>query len=171
MSKIDKTNKKEITEKLQELSKNELSLLVIEISKICPKARDFLAIKFSSQDSIKKVLEDYKMIIKNEFYPQRGHGKLKLSVAKKAISDFKKISVDKIMIIDLMLYYVENCVQFTIDYGDINESFYSSAESMFQNAVKTINTGDHALYEQFSSRLHWITKKAIDGWGFKDTLR
>jgi len=170
MIKNNKTSMNEVKEKLQALSKNELSTLIIEISRICPKARNLLVTKFSTQDNVKKVLEDYKQIVKNEFYPKRGHGKLRLKVAKQAISDFKKISDDKSMIIDIMLYYVENCVQFTREYGDIYESFYLSAESTFQNAVKMINTGDQALYEMFSSRLEWIVKKAVDGWGFKDTM-
>jgi hypothetical protein len=122
MSKNEKINMKELKEKLRTLSNSELSMLIVDIVKICPRARDFLMIKFSSHESIKKVLEDYKQVIKNEFYPKRCHGRLKLSVAKKAISDFQKISDDKIMIIDIMLYYVENCVRFTLEYGDIYES-------------------------------------------------
>jgi hypothetical protein len=170
---MDKKNQipiKELRDKLEELSHDELTLIIINISKTCPQARDFLTIKLSGQESINKAFENYKQIIKNEFYPKRGIGKLKLSVAKKAIADFKKVSKDNLMIIDLMLYYVENCVKFTNDYGDINERFYVSAESMFKKAIQMINIGDQSLYEHFSKRLDWIIKKATDGWGFRDAL-
>jgi hypothetical protein len=34
--------------------------------------------------------------IEHEFFPERGFGKLKLSQAKKAITDFKKLSNDDV---------------------------------------------------------------------------
>ena len=59
-----------------------------------------------------------------------------MSVAKKAISDFKKLSDSPLNNADIMLHYVENGVQFTDAYGDIDERFYTSMENMFDDAVK-----------------------------------
>lgn len=35
----------------------------------------------------REILEKYKAIVQNEFFPPSGFGKLRLSIAKKAISD------------------------------------------------------------------------------------
>jgi hypothetical protein len=39
-----------------------------------------------------KVLQKYQTIIKKEFFPDRGFGNARLSIAKKAVSDYKKVS-------------------------------------------------------------------------------
>ena len=104
---------------LQDLDRDEYIYLITEIVQACPQAREFLTMKFADNENINEVLEKYKQKVADEFFPKRGYGGLNLREAKKAISDFKKICSDKSMIIDLMLFYVENCVAFTNRYGDI----------------------------------------------------
>lgn len=68
-----------------------------------------------------------------------------------------------------MLAYVEAGVQFTRQYGDIDEPFYNSMEGMFETAAKHITK--HKLHDQFESRCRQIVKDASGtGWGFHDTL-
>jgi hypothetical protein len=74
------------------------------------------------------------------------------------------------MLVDIMLFYVENCVRFTNDYGDINESFYSSACNMYAAVIKEINHGDAALYRVFAERLRTAAENACDGWAFRDNM-
>ena len=107
-----------------------------------------------------------------EFYPPRGFGRLNLREAKKAISDFKKLCPDKMMVIDLLLFYVENCVAFTNDYGDIDERFYNSAESVYEQAVNEVNNAGIRAYEKFAARLEAVVNNTSGiGWGFHDCLR
>ncbi|MCL1844405.1 MAG: DUF6155 family protein [Defluviitaleaceae bacterium] len=152
-------------------TESELSELILDVAKNCPQAKEYLTIKFSARETAIEILEKYKTKVEHEFYPKRGFGRLNLREAKKAISDFRKICPDKIMEIDIMLFYVENCVEFTNDYGDIGETFYNSAASVFASAVKEINSCDKAVYDNFADRIEAITTNAIDGWGFKDELR
>ena len=49
-----------------------------------------------------------------------------------------------------MLYYVEMGVQFTNAYGDIDEAFYNSMESMYERAVKYI--AQHGMCGHFEER-------------------
>ncbi len=115
------------------------------------------------------VLEKYKNIIKNEFLPKRGFGQGKLSVARKAVNDFKKVSDHSISIADIMLYYVEIGVEFTLTYGDINEQFYSSMENMYSDALAYIFRNH--LQDQFKDRcLRIVIDTKGMGWGFHDTL-
>ena len=45
-----------------------------------------------------------------------------------------------------MLFYVECGVEFTNMYGDINEAFYYSIESMFADFVRVLNSLDSEAY-------------------------
>ena len=116
-----------------------------------------------------EVSEKYKSVIKHEFFPARGFGRARLSVARKAVSDYQKVSASKFGAADIMLYYVEVGVQFTNTYGDIDEAFYNSMESMYDRAVKYIVR--HGLQGQFEERCRRIvTDTAGISWGFNDGL-
>ena len=130
-------NIQELKKHLAELTKKELINEISFIFKMDSFSNDYLSSKFS-QGSEHSLLEKYKQQVKNEFYPERGEPKLRLSIAKKAVSEFKKLSKSQSDISDIMVFYVENGVEFTCDYGDIDEKFYSSMESMFENALKFI---------------------------------
>jgi hypothetical protein len=68
-----------------------------------------------------------------------------------------------------MIYYVECGVHFTNQYGDLYESFYTSVERMYEQALKLI--AQHQLYEQFEHRCQQIvTNTRAIGWGFHDQL-
>lgn len=155
---------------LRDLSHDQSCTLMVDIAQSCPQAKQFLTVRFESPENITVVLEQYKQKIQKEFFPKRGYGRLNLREAKKAISEFRRICTDKAMGIDLMLFYVENCVEFTRQFGDINENFYISAANVYKSAVKEINSGDLTLYNHFAVRLRSAVDNACDGWGFQDDL-
>jgi len=161
----------QLKSELAGFSQDELISLVTDMAKNCPQAKEFLTIKFADKDSVEEILEQYKQKVQNEFFPKRGFGRLNLREAKKAISDFKKISKDKIMEIDIMVFYVENCVEFTAEFGDINEKFYNSAESIYGQIIKTVNSCDKTVFDQFAERLKWVADNACKGWGFQDSMK
>jgi len=170
MAKEKLITKTQLKKSIQNYSQNELIDLIADISQACPQAREFLTVKFADKKNIKDLLEKYKQKVKNEFFPTRGFGRLNLREAKKAISDFKRICPDKTMSVELMLFYVENCVAFTDQYGDINESFYNSAISAYSQVINEINSGDMVLYEKLADRLRSAAKNACHGWGFYDCM-
>ncbi|MFZ3590571.1 DUF6155 family protein [Bacillus sp. DJP31] len=90
-----------------------------------------------------------------EFPPEKGHGKVRLNEAKKAISDFKKLTNDELRTADLMLYYVEKGVEFTNNYGDIDQSFYSSIESMYERVIILCDE-EEEYYNFFANRLKQV---------------
>jgi hypothetical protein len=158
----------QIKKSIKNCERDECVELILEIAQACPQAREYMTIRFTENQS--DILEKYKKKVEYEFYPPRGFGRLNLREAKKAISDFKKIYTDKAMLIDIMLFYVENCVKFTDDYGDINETFYCSAEGMFDKVKDEINSADIKVYEKFADRLRAVTRNACAGWGFQDCM-
>ena len=118
--------------------------------------------------NIEKVIDKYKQVLKEQFWPQsakRDLPKLNYSVARKAISDFKKINPNPMAIIDLQMTYVEYGVKCTLEYRDIDERFYISMESMFHKTLKDIKK--NGLLDQFEKRCLEIQQKTRDlGWGF-----
>jgi len=116
----------------------------------------------------KKILKQYKEKVAEGFFPKRGY-QLKLSVSRKAINDFKKLGASAKSVADLLLHYVENGVEFTKTYGDIDENFYTSIENTYSNALDLI--GRNGLLNKFEKRAYKIVTdtKGI-GWGFHDTL-
>lgn len=76
------------------------------------------------------VLQKYKTIIEYDFFPV-SEGKnppARLSAAKKAITEYRKLTSSEVNIADIMVFYVETGVRFTNEYGDIDEAFYISME-------------------------------------------
>ena len=150
------------------LSKEGLLKEVTEIIKRFPEVRQYYQSKFNTNTQ-REMVEQYKKKIKHEFFPDRGLGHARLSIAKKTIADYKKITSRSEDIVDLMLFYVEQGVEFTLEYGDIDEPFYNSMESMYVNALQLIKKEN--LLEQFRDRCKKIVDKTSDmGWGFHDTL-
>lgn len=150
-------------------TKNENHLIneVVDLFKKFDAVKDYYTSKLSAADS-KSVLDKYKSIITKEFFPERGFGKARLSVARKAVNDYKKVAMSDSDIADIMLHYVENGSQFTNEYGDIDEAFYDSMEGMYEDALKFIVKNN--LVVEFKTRCREIVEYAIEGWGFKDQL-
>ena len=159
----------ELKKALKVLTHKDITELVCEIAAACPLARDFLTAKFSTDENRESLLQKYKQRIESGFYTRSGNPQLSLRVAKQAISDFKKTNKDKAMLVDLMLFYVENCVDFTKQFGDIDEGFYNSAIGVYAQVVKEINQ-DENIYNEFAGRIEKAAENACDGWCFKDNM-
>lgn len=158
----------EIKRGLKEISKEELVNDISDLIKKSDFVRDYYLTKFSDENGF-SVLTRYKDAIRDEFFPKYGDGLGRLSVAKKAISEFKKISSNNEHVAEIMIYYVEVGVEYTDAYGDINEQFYISMESMYERAINHIVKSD--LEEKFRDRCQKIVDDTVDmGWGFHDQL-
>lgn len=153
---------------LDSCSQEELISQLLELYAKCESVKDFYSVKLAVGGAA-ALLEKYKKIIKNEFLPDRGDGKLRMSVAKKAIADFKQYSPSSHDIADIMVYYVEMGMCFIDEYGDISESACNSIESMYESVLKFIVK--NKLQKEFKKRCLNITKhKKADCWGLNDSL-
>ncbi len=116
--------------------------------------------------------QPYRKIIKQVFNPDRGFPSLSLRIARKALNDFKKASANPEAIVDMMIYYVEQEVTCTNEYGDINEAFYNSLEGVFEDAIALINkAGNPEMVEAFRLRIKRIVANTSGiGWGFHNFL-
>ncbi len=156
-----------------ELSKcnpTQLLELISALYSLSTENKRFIEAKVVNDDS---VLEKYREIVSRSISTEapwlKSH-QLSLKTAKKAISDYKKATGNMAGVIDLMIYYVECGNQFTNAFGEIDENFYSSMESMFENALKLMETNNYP--DKYVKRLEGIVQDARDiGWGYHDNLK
>lgn len=126
-------------------SKPALLALVKDLYDASPSTRDFLHARVQDEAGDGTAVERYRRVIIEQFFPSRGFGKLKLAEARKAIRDYCKATGNLAGTIDLMLTYVENGTQFTREFGDINEAYYNSLESVLHEMTQLLRKDDPAL--------------------------
>lgn len=156
----------QVKEELKKLDKKDLILLIADLYKKNNSVKEFL--DFYVNPNQQEAHNKYREKILEAFYPKRGDA-LKLKDGKKAIGDFKKLGPSPELLIDLMLFFVENGVRYTNDYGDINEAFYISMENNYQ---KTLNLMEkEGLLSKFAERSARIVYESCNtGWGFNEAL-
>lgn len=150
------------------LANKDKNELIAEIAMLC---QTFKPVKEYYQNAMgdnSAVLTKYKDIIKKEFvWTKAAPPKTRLSVARQAVNDFKKVAQKPEDIAEIMIYFVE-CVSGFISEFDGPENQYTSAENMFFDALKYIE--QNVLLEQFADRTKKIVEAAVDAYGHHDTL-
>ena len=133
--------------------------------------RDFVHARFQAHDDTGEALERYRRKIVEQFFPKRGFGKLKLAEARKAIRDYRKATGNIAGTIELMLTYVEQGTAFTLEYGDIDEPFYNSLDSVLHDMVTPLCRDGARLYPRFRDRIQQLAEDADGiGWGYGDSV-
>jgi hypothetical protein len=89
--------------------------------------------------------------------------KARLGVARKVVQDFKKLSNNPELLVDLMLTFVEEVSNFNSEFGVDGESYYTSPEGMYDDALSILEKAN--LLSMFEIRARLIVKNATDGWG------
>ncbi|REE90632.1 hypothetical protein A8990_106137 [Paenibacillus taihuensis] len=161
-----------LKKQLKTYKTEELVSIIVDCYRSNPEVKKYIHMLLEPENTEDQLFEEAKKKIVQQFYPDRGYPKLKLAEAKKAISEFGKLSGNQARTIELMIHYVELGVRFTNDYGDINEPFYNSIASTYHNALKKINQDtNEGLLHLFKERLSAIvTDTSHIGWGFHDEL-
>ena len=161
-------SKATLKKELQKLTKEQLVEQILDLYDKNKSVKEFYNF-YLNPASEKELFEKYKQVICNEFYPKRGDPKTRFSVCKKAISDFKALSPSSELLADLMLTLAENACEFTHDFGDMWEGYYTSAENNFEAALKFISK--HNLLDNFKLRAEQCVEWAsVCGWGFCDSI-
>lgn len=156
----------DIKKELKKLDKDKLVDLVADLYKKNKSVKELL--DFYVNPNEQELFLKYKDKVHEAFYPKRGD-RFKLSDGEKAISDFKKLEASKELLSELMLFYAETGVEFTNEFGDIDEPFYNSVASVYSNALTLMDKEN--ILDKFADR----AKKIVDdtsgiGWGFHDEL-
>lgn len=160
-------SKAQLKKQLSALTKEQIIEVMLELYDARKEAKEYLEFYLNPNDDQK--LEEYKKIIRDEFFPKRSEPKCRFNICRKAISDFKKLKPYPACLADLMLYYIEMGCEMTSMYGDMWEQYYITLETNFEKAMELIAKLGYT--EQFSERIERMLKSVEDcGWGFSDTL-
>lgn len=155
---------KELRKFLNEQEKQDIIEELVSLTKNHPDLREYFLLKIKPEYEI-EILNKYKQKIKEEFIIYQGMSGLNFNLMKKALTDFKKISDNKNLIIDLQLSHVEYGIEFTNRYGDIGVPFYDNIEKTFDKALEMIIEYDFKEY--FHDRCKKIVNESDNiGWGF-----
>ena len=163
----------ELKKHLLHLNQREMVDLVCRIHKTCPDAAGMLTTEFGSGNYEEELFEECKKKIRQQFFPERGMGRLSLVTAKKAITEYKKVNKSPEKLLELQVYYTECCTEFLDAYGDGPESLYNSTSSMFETVVKSLNKANNTeLFQQYYPRLEKILGNLNGvGYGLEDDIR
>ncbi len=177
MPNIRKPQWSDIRRRLLLLGNNELIAQIKDLYAISDENRRFLESLFAQgQEQVQAVLADYKREIFYCFFGERGISDdlPRLRDARRLIRDYRKATQDIVGTLDLMLHYVETGTEFTNTYGDINEPFYNSLESVLNDFYEGIfkSSDPEQTHGQFNQRLVALKKAAYGiGWGYGDAVQ
>ncbi len=146
---------------IEDMSKGELMEDILELAKNNKDIREYYLDKYYEGYS-DFYLSDAKEKIRFEFFPNRGVGKFNFNVIKKVIEDYKRLRTSPRCIADLMMYAVENGIDFTVKYGDITDQFYINMEKLFDETLYYISKEE--LEKKFLAR---ASKIVVETDGFK----
>lgn len=167
-----KLTKSVLNKHLKQLSHDQLVELVKDCYGTSNDMKEFLAVKILGNEAVESLFQEYRKKVEQEFFPERGIGKLRLQQAKKAITEFEKLTGSARYALELRLIYVENGVDFTQSYGDIDERFYHSMISMYATIIEQVNedeTGE--LFDEYEERIEAIVPKTEGvGWGLHSNM-
>ncbi len=157
---------KEVKAELQNLDKETLIKHIAELYKKYKPVKEYF--EYFVNPNEKDILRKYKEQVREGFFPKRGY-QFRLSISRKAISDFRKLGTSSEGLCELLLYFVECGVELTTDYGDIDENFYISMENTFHKALKAMDSA--GVLKKFKNRaLKIVNGTEHMGWGFHDGL-
>lgn len=157
----------ELKKSLKGLDQKELIQLIADLYKVNTDVKDYLSTKFGGEEVVNELYKKAKRKIEDVFSPD---GALRLSNAKKAITDFKKTTGDSVKVVDLMLFYVEMGTDYTSSFGYIDESFYNSMLSMYDKVAEECEKSEE-LFLLLDDRLYsCVTMSEGIGWGYHDVL-
>jgi hypothetical protein len=165
MKKLTLTDlKKHLAQKSKEELIHEISILYEKF----PQVKEYYQIQGSAED---EVVQKYRNLIIEEFTEgkRRPFPKARLSAGKKALSDFKKLTSNPELIVDMILTYVESVSSFNSNYSPDTEDYYTSPEDMFEKALAVMKESN--LLAKFKTRARKIVKDAVDGNGNYDSLK
>jgi hypothetical protein len=166
-----KSTWRDVKTQLEYLDQAQLIELLRKMWQDLPESKLYLINAVTPGADISAEVERYRKIIKDRFFPTRGVGDMKLNRARKAISDFAKSHPPPVALAELMLFYVEQGVAFTREYGDIDEPFYNSLVTMFESLVALIEKHGMEIYGPLGARIEQLRRASRGfGWGFSDEM-
>lgn len=131
--------------------------------------RDFIHARLTGDAS---ALGPYLKAVEKGLYPDvHGNERIQLGEARRAIAAYRRATSDGKGTLELMLRFVECGTAFTADVGDIDDRFYSSLSSMFEEIVRVLESLPVSEQASHVARLRGVVERAgAVGWGYQDHI-
>lgn len=154
----------ELKKRMKGMTQEEMLALLCRVYKGSKQAQAIVDVALCGDAAEAELLSGYKKRVHTAFWGSR----FSLKEARAAVLEFNRVAQNLENAAELMLFYVECGVAYTLEYGDIDERFYMSVESMFDNFVAALNAMDTAdFYQRNADRIRKVcTDVECVGWGF-----
>ncbi len=116
-------------------------------------------------------LSTYRRLVDDCLFPdpRRKGAKVRISEAKRAVSQYERATGDTAGTLDLMLAFVEAGTAFAADLGYGEDSLFRALENMLSRALTLLRRGSEELRQSALPRLVRLSASARDlGWGYGD---
>jgi len=159
---------------LRNLEPEEMLELFQRLYMLSPECAKLIDSQFKSGGG-RKLLDEYRQKIEEEFFPQHElvpSGFPRMGWMKSLIRDYKKGTGDLAGTTELMVTFQEQGMEFTMQYGDIDERFYDSLLSGMNDLIKMLTKDAPHLFLAFRDRLIEILRRVYGrvGWGYGDGM-
>jgi len=156
---------------LRNLKPDEILDLFRQLYLLSPDNAELIDSQFKLSNG-KKLLDEYRRKVIQEFFPDLDpyDSFPKMGRIKQWIRDYRKGTGDMAGTAELMVTFQEQGARFTLEYGDINERFYDSLLSGWNDLEKILTKDAPELFPAFRERLLEILKPIYGqiGWGYSD---
>lgn len=165
-------SKRQLTEFLNDLNKQELKEQVIDLYKRFKDVKEFYDFSFNPNEEERLRLAKTK--ISREYFPESGKkAKKRRSVAQKHIKKLQQLEANPELIADIMLYAIEIAQTYSSENTMKQQAFYKSMLASFRAALTWIDK--NGLLMDFQERIEIIIseskrQKWVNAEGFEMVL-
>ena len=156
---------------LRNLEPKEMLELFHQLYLFSPNNAEWIDSQFKSTKG-DGLLHEYRQKIIFEFFPDNNSYDSfpRMGKIKQWIRDYRKGTDDLAGTTELMITFQEQGAKFTLEYGDIDERFYDSLMSGWNDLEKMLIKDAAELFPAFQQRLLEILKSTYGqiGWGYSD---
>lgn len=145
---MSRLTKSSLQKHLNHLEKEDL---VEELAKLFTKFKnvnEYYQMEFGEDTQL--VVNQYKQKIRKIYFPNKRIRRPRSAASKKLITEFRKVALYEYDVIDLLLYRVENSIEFMNAHHYISEAFYKSMQSGFTEALQLM--AKNRLSDEFKER-------------------
>jgi len=162
---------KEIRTRLGELSQQQLIELMEEL---CSLNEDVLLFLRARLLNSSVSIESYRKKICSAFRVDPMYNEeLEWHAADRAVEQYRMAADDEEGLAELLVLYVKEANDYTLEYGDIDEAYYEVMEESFQKAVDQLLSmrEKQKNIDRFVEALRGVVRSTSGiGWGYHDAL-
>lgn len=161
----------ELKKELYKLNQDEIIALMVKLYKI-KDVKSYLNSAFNADSYIEGLLEESKDKMYKLFNPKGYPRSNVVQQTKKLVTDFCKLTDNKVYILDMKFHYAYYLTEFVDAYGGGPDSAYDNICRMYYDVVNMLNElDDKSLYDKYAESLKAMRNKtSYFGYGVGDEI-